>query len=129
MIMGVKICGVSDLKTLKYIIEHPHPPQFIGFITNYKKSKRYLEYKKLKELVDTKKKKINFVISDLTNPNKKNGVVCSGFGSKPIQLNTNIKYYNSMYWDWQNFEDELLTRLLRDQNNINQNGYYPKEKN
>ena len=57
MIMGVKICGVSDLKTLKYIIEHPHPPQFIGFITNYKKSKRYLEYEKLKELVDTKKKK------------------------------------------------------------------------
>jgi hypothetical protein len=34
-----------------------------------------------------------------------------------------------MYWDWQNFEDELLTRLLRDQNNINQNGYYPKERN
>jgi hypothetical protein len=72
---------------------------------------------------------VDFVISDLTNPDKKNGVVCSGFGSKPIELNTNIKYYNSMYWDWQNFEDELLTRLLRDQNNINQNGYYPKERN
>ena len=58
MIVEVKICGVSDLKTLKYIIEHPHPPQFIGFITNYKKSKRYLEYEKLKELVNTKKKKL-----------------------------------------------------------------------
>lgn len=71
---------------------------------------------------------VDFVISDLTNPNKKFGVVCSGFGSKPIELNTNIKHYNSTYWDWHNFEEELLTRLLRDQININENGYYPKER-
>ena len=37
MIKGVKICGVSDLKTLKYIVENPYTHQFIGFITNYKK--------------------------------------------------------------------------------------------
>ncbi len=49
MISGIKICGVSDLKTLKYITEHPYPPQFIGFITNYKKSKRYVEFEKLKK--------------------------------------------------------------------------------
>ena len=67
MIKGVKICGVSDLKTLKYIVEHPYPPQFIGFITNYKKSKRYVEYKKLRELVNFDKKKINFV-SVLVDP-------------------------------------------------------------
>ena len=36
MIKGVKICGVSDVETLKYIIDHPYPPKFIGFITNYK---------------------------------------------------------------------------------------------
>jgi len=40
MIKGVKICGVSDLKTLNYIVKHAHPPKFIGFITNYNKSKR-----------------------------------------------------------------------------------------
>ena len=68
MIKGVKICGVSDLKTLNYIIEHPCPPQFIGFITNYKKSKRYVEFEKLKELVNIYKKGINFV-SVLVNPN------------------------------------------------------------
>ena len=67
MIKGIKICGVSDLKTLNYIIEHPYPPQFIGFVTNYKKSKRYVEFEKLKELINIDKKGINFV-AVLVNP-------------------------------------------------------------
>jgi phosphoribosylanthranilate isomerase len=67
MIKGIKICGVTDLKTLNYIIEHPYPPQFIGFVTNYKKSKRYVEFEKLKELINIDKKGINFV-SVLVNP-------------------------------------------------------------
>jgi len=67
MIKGVKICGISDLETLNYIVEHAHPPQFIGFITNYKKSKRYVEFEKLKELVNIDRKGINFV-SVLVNP-------------------------------------------------------------
>ena len=67
MIKGIKICGVSDLKTLNYIVEHPYPPQFIGFITNYRKSKRYVEFEKLKKLINIDKKGINFV-SVLVNP-------------------------------------------------------------
>jgi len=67
MIKGVKICGVSDLKTLNYIVEHPYPPQFVGFITNYRKSKRYVEFEKLKKLINIDKKGINFV-SVLVNP-------------------------------------------------------------
>ena len=67
MIKGVKICGVSDLKTLNYIVEHPYPPQFIGFITNYRKSKRYVEFEKLKKLINIDKKGINFV-AVLVNP-------------------------------------------------------------
>ena len=67
MIKDVKICGISDLETLNYIVEHTHPPQFIGFITNYKKSKRYVEFEKLKELVNIDRKGINFV-SVLVNP-------------------------------------------------------------
>ena len=53
---GLKICGVSDPDTLNFILSHPYPPNFIGFITNYEKSKRFIEYKKLKKLVDIKKK-------------------------------------------------------------------------
>ena len=68
MIKGVKICGVSDLETLKYIIEHPFPPSFIGFITNYKKSKRYVDFKVLKKLTSYKNDKIMYV-SVLVNPN------------------------------------------------------------
>ena len=69
MIRGIKICGISDLNTLKYITKHPSPPQFIGFITNYKKSKRYVEFEKLKELLNIDKNGINFV-SVLVNPDE-----------------------------------------------------------
>ena len=69
MIKGCKICGVSDLNTLNYIINHPHPPQFIGFICNYKKSFRYVEIDKLKELVNVNKNKSKFV-AVLVKPDK-----------------------------------------------------------
>ena len=67
MIKNVKICGVSDSKTLKYILNHSYPPKFIGFISNYEKSKRYVEFQKLKELINVNKKQINFT-SVLVSP-------------------------------------------------------------
>ena len=67
MTNGLKICGVSDPKTLEYILNHPYPPKFIGFITNYEKSKRFITFKKLKDLINVNKKNINFV-SVLVNP-------------------------------------------------------------
>tara|TARA_A100001011_G_scaffold263105_1_gene271621 strand:- start:1476 stop:2093 length:618 start_codon:yes stop_codon:yes gene_type:complete len=67
MIKGIKICGVSDLETLSYILNHQFPPKFIGFITNYKKSIRFVEYEKLKQLVRTEKNRTSFV-SVLVNP-------------------------------------------------------------
>ena len=68
MIRGLKICGVSDPKTLNYILNHNHKPTMIGFITNYKKSKRFVEFEKLKDLINLDKKQVNFV-SVLVNPN------------------------------------------------------------
>ena len=65
---GIKICGVSDPKTLNYILNHSNPPNFIGFITNYTKSKRFVEYEKLKKLLNVNKKEIKF-ISVLVDPN------------------------------------------------------------
>jgi len=61
MIKGSKICGISNLDTLNFIITHPYPPQFIGFICNYKKSSRYVEIEKLNELITIDKNKSNFV--------------------------------------------------------------------
>ena len=58
---GSKICGISDLNTLNFIINHRYPPQFIGFICNYKKSSRYVEVEKLNELLKLDKKNSYFV--------------------------------------------------------------------
>jgi len=68
MIKGSKICGISDSKTLNYIINHQYPPQFIGFICNYPKSKRYVEFNELKKLISIEKKNSKFV-AVLVKPN------------------------------------------------------------
>ena len=68
MIKRSKICGISDSKTLNYIINHQYPPQFIGFICNYSKSKRYVQFDKLVKLIDVDKKNISFV-AVLVSPN------------------------------------------------------------
>ena len=69
MIKGSKICGISDLETLNFIVNHRYPPQFIGFIVNYPKSKRYVELDKLKELINIDKNKSKFV-AVLVKPNE-----------------------------------------------------------
>ena len=66
--MEAKICGIKNVKTLKYILNHKYPPNFIGFIFNYPKSKRNLNLWELTKLLNLKKHhKINFV-SVLVNP-------------------------------------------------------------
>ena len=70
MVKGIKICGVSDKETLEYILNHSNPPKFIGFITNYKKSKRYVKFDTLKKLTNTKRNNVSYV-SVLVNPNDK----------------------------------------------------------
>jgi len=66
---GCKICGISDHNTLNFTINHPYPPQFIGFICNYKKSSRYVGIEKLNKLLMLDKKKSNFV-AVLVKPDK-----------------------------------------------------------
>jgi len=67
--MKLKICGVSDSKTLEYLTNHSYPPQYIGFIVNYPKSKRFVEQNKLKELLKVNKKNSNYV-AVLVRPDK-----------------------------------------------------------
>ena len=69
MILKSKICGVSDSKILNFIVNHNYPPQFIGFIVNYPKSKRYVDINKLKELMKIEKKN-SFYVAVLVNPNQ-----------------------------------------------------------
>jgi len=61
MTLKCKICGVSDVKILDFIVNHQFPPQFVGFIVNYPKSHRFVETEKLKRLLDINKKNSEFV--------------------------------------------------------------------
>ena len=61
MIIGCKICGISDLNTLNFLINHPYAPKFIGFICNYPKSPRFVNLEKLHKLLNIDKKNIKFV--------------------------------------------------------------------
>ena len=96
--MDAKICGIRDSKTLNYIVNHNHPPKFIGFITNYPKSKRYIEYESLKKLININKKKINFV-SVLVNPND--------------EILEKIKYLNFDYYQLYNV-DPKKTKIIKE---------------
>ena len=69
MILKSKICGVSESKILNFIVNHDYPPQFVGFIVNYPKSKRYVEIQKLKELMKIEKKN-SFYVAVLVNPSQ-----------------------------------------------------------
>ena len=68
MTLQCKICGVSDNNILRFIINHKFPAQFVGFIVNYTKSKRFVEIEKLKNLLSNDKKKTEFV-AVLVKPN------------------------------------------------------------
>ena len=59
--MKSKICGISDSETLKFLTNHPNSPQYIGFIVNYKISKRFVELNKLKELLKINKNNSKYV--------------------------------------------------------------------
>jgi phosphoribosylanthranilate isomerase len=59
--MKTKICGITDIKTLKFLTQHLFAPELIGFIVNYPKSKRYVAYNDLKRLLKVKKKNSLYV--------------------------------------------------------------------
>jgi len=67
--MKCKICGISDSKTLIHLTNHSYPPQYIGFIVNYPKSKRFVPYEKLKQILNVDKKKSKYV-AVLVKPNE-----------------------------------------------------------
>ena len=68
--MKLKICGISDSKTLRYLTNHSNPPLYIGFIVNYPKSKRFVELNKLKEILKVDKKNSRYV-AVLVKPSQK----------------------------------------------------------
>ena len=68
--MKSKICGISDLEILKFLTNHLCAPEFIGFIVNFPKSKRFVDSNKLKELLKVDKRNSKYV-AVLVKPDKK----------------------------------------------------------
>ena len=104
--MHAKICGIKNTKTLKYLINHKFPPKFIGFIFNYPKSHRNLNFKKLKELLNIQKiSKINYV-AVLVNPNQK-------ILKKIMQLNFDyLQLYNVSPEKTQKIKKQLKLKII-----------------
>ena len=98
---GSKICGISDLNTLDFIINHQYPPQFVGFICNYKKSTRYIDFETLKKLLTLDKKKTNFV-AVLVKPDK--------------EILEKIKYLSFDYYQIYNCSPEEIKKIKRKYN-------------
>ena len=67
--MQSKICGVKDIETLNFLLNYKYPPQLIGFICNYPKSKRFVDLKSLQGLLSVDNKKSQFV-SVLVKPDE-----------------------------------------------------------
>jgi phosphoribosylanthranilate isomerase len=66
--MQVKICGLTTAKQVKTCVSHD--ANFCGFILNYKKSQRFVDYQTAKQIMQTDKKNTLYV-GVLVNPSEK----------------------------------------------------------
>tara|TARA_B100002019_G_C20954981_1_gene443415 strand:+ start:143 stop:514 length:372 start_codon:yes stop_codon:yes gene_type:complete len=71
---------------------------------------------------------VKYQVTDLNNPKRKYGVICNGFGSKPIELNVDRELIPRNFFVWEDFDEKLFERLSRTQKSINEEGYYKKDR-
>lgn len=67
-------------------------------------------------------------VTNTNNPKLTTGLNVPGLGPKPIELNVKRKLHTSSFWTWDQFEDQLLDKALKQQISINEEGYYAKSK-
>ena len=71
---------------------------------------------------------VKYKVTDLNNPKRKFGVIVSGMGAKPIELNVDRELLPTNYFTWENFDEVLFNRLSKTQREINEQGYYKKDR-
>ena len=103
---------LSELKSGNYLIQ----------VTNIS-DKRPNKYYSKEYFVTVK-----YQVTDSNNIKRKFGVIVPGMGAKPIELNVDRELHPTNYFSWESFDEVLFERLARWQNNINQEGYYPKDR-
>ena len=71
---------------------------------------------------------VTYQVTDLNNIKRKFGVIVAGMGAKPIELNVNRELHPTNYFTWESFDETLFQRLSKTQKEINEDGYYPKDR-
>ena len=71
---------------------------------------------------------VKYQVTDLNNPKRKFGVIVSGMGPKPIELNVDRELLPTNFFVWESFDEVLFERLSRTQKSINEEGYYKKDR-
>jgi len=71
---------------------------------------------------------VKYQVTDLNNPKRKYGVIVPFMGAKPIELNVDRELLPRNFFLWENFDEKLFERLVRTQKSINEEGYYPKDR-
>ena len=71
---------------------------------------------------------VKYQVTDLNNTKRKFGVIVAGMGAKPIELNVDRELLPTNYFTWENFDEVLFNRLSRTQREINEEGYYKKDR-
>ena len=71
---------------------------------------------------------VTYQVTDLNNTKRKFGVIVAGMGAKPIDLNVNRELHPTNYFTWESFDETLFQRLSKTQKEINEDGYYPKDR-
>ena len=71
---------------------------------------------------------VTYQVTDLNNTKRKFGVIVAGMGAKPIELNVNRELHPTNYFTWESFDETLFQRLCKTQKEINEDGYYPKDR-
>ena len=113
--MQVKICGVKDEATIKYISLHNYPPKFIGMVLNYPKSPRCISVEQAKKLtsIKTKCQYVAVLVAPslkfLESIKKINFSYWQIYNCSPNKINTIKKKYNK----------KIITALtIRNKNDI-----------
>ena len=64
---------------------------------------------------------VKYQIINKFTPTLTKGVIAGTWGTPiDIELNKDIELSNPIFWDWQDFNDELFEKVLRVQKDINQ---------
>ena len=71
---------------------------------------------------------VQIQVQDMNNPKRKFGVIVPGMGPKPIALNEDRKLHPYTYYWHADFEEALIRNAKNTQNEINWEGYYPKDR-